>query len=163
VLDAIPAADSYKRDQNGEYVLDARGREIPVVTVRFQGNGHSPVGGVYGVAITDSIAYRTDAGLSALCANDGVLSPDLDDGLLEYRLTVPSDADSVAIDAAPSVPSGLVYFDGVLVDDSGPRTVALEDGDMPTVVEITAYAQDHATSVAYRVEITRSIARFHTH
>jgi hypothetical protein len=155
VLDAIPAIDSYKRDQNGDYALDGQGRKIPVVTVRFQGNGRSRVGGVYGVTITDSIAYETDAGLSALSANNAVLRPELADGVHEYRLTVPSDADSVAIDAAPSVPSGLVTFDGVLVDDATPRTVAIEDGEVPTIVDITAYAQDHTTSAAYRIEIVR--------
>jgi uncharacterized protein len=159
VLDDIPAMDSYKRDQNGQYALDARGHKVPVVTVRFQGNGRSRMGGVYGVSITGSIAYGTDAELSALSASNGVLSPGPADGVHEYRLTVPSDAASVSIEASPSVPSGLVYFAGVLVDDATPRTVALEEGEAPTVVDITAYAQDHTTSVTYRIAIMRESRR----
>lgn len=52
-VDEIPreilAAGGFKRDQHGGFALDAGGNRIPVVTVRFQSVGASPVGGVFGV------------------------------------------------------------------------------------------------------------------
>ena len=45
----ILAAGGFKRDQQGGFALDAAGERIPVVTVRFQSIGETPVGGVFGV------------------------------------------------------------------------------------------------------------------
>jgi DUF1680 family protein len=155
VLDGIAAKDSYKRDQNGQYVLDEDGEKIPVVTVRFQGNGASYVGGVFGVYTSLSDHYATDAELSSLEVDGGVLAPALASGVADYTVTVPADATSVVLDAAPAVPSGLVYVDGILIDDTEPRTVAVKAGDVPTVVTVKSYAQDHATNVVYLLTIVR--------
>ncbi|HWV50715.1 MAG TPA: DUF6805 domain-containing protein, partial [Microbacterium sp.] len=52
-VDEIPReildAHGFKRDQHGGFALDAAGQRIPVVTVRFQSAGGTPVGGVFGV------------------------------------------------------------------------------------------------------------------
>ncbi|MBO0979636.1 beta-L-arabinofuranosidase domain-containing protein [Microbacterium sp. SD291] len=52
-IDDLPpdvlAGGRFKRDQRGGFLQDPAGRRIPVVTVRFQSTGGSPVGGVYGV------------------------------------------------------------------------------------------------------------------
>ncbi|WP_157001817.1 beta-L-arabinofuranosidase domain-containing protein [Agromyces laixinhei] len=156
VLAGIPAADSYKRDQNGEYVLDDDGERIPVVTVRFQGNGTSYVGGVYGVYTTTKTTYGTDADLTKLSFTDGQLSPQLTDDTYAYIATVPADATTATFDADPAVPSGLVYADDVLIDDMLPRTIALAEGDEPTVLTLRSAAQDHTTTVTYRIEIVRA-------
>lgn len=155
VLSGIAAKDSYKRDQNGQYVLDAQGQRIPVVTVRFQSNGTSYVGGVYGVYTTSKTTYGTDADLSALSFEDGEVAPALTDGVYAYTVTVPSDATTATFDADPAVPSGLVRLGGVLIDDTAPRTVALAP-DGPTVLTLTSTAQDHVTTSTYRVEIVRA-------
>ncbi|MDQ0649674.1 DUF1680 family protein [Microbacterium natoriense] len=155
VLDGIAAKDSYKRDQNGQYVLDAEGQKIPVVTVRFQGNGSSFVGGVFGVYTSLTDRYGTDAALSKLQVAGGALEPALTSGVTEYTVTVPADATTASIDADPAVPSGLVYADGVLIDDVAPRTVAVKPGDAPTVVTLTSYAQDHSTNEVYTLTIVR--------
>ena len=158
VLDGIPAKDSYKRDQSGQYVLDEKGQKIPVVTVRFRGNGTSFVGGVFGVYTSLSDRYSTDAALSALDVDGGRLAPALSAGVTEYTITVPADAKTAVLDADPATPSGLVYVDGVLIDDTEPRTVALEPGDAPTVVTLKSYAQDHVTNIAYKLTIVREWA-----
>src|SRR5690606_24941538 len=101
ILDGIAAKDSYKRDQNGNYVLDGDGQKIPVVTVRFQGNGNSYVGGVFGVYTSSSNAYATKSALSKLTVDGGTLSPALADGTTDYTITVPLDATSVAVDFDP--------------------------------------------------------------
>ncbi|WP_127473166.1 beta-L-arabinofuranosidase domain-containing protein [Microbacterium sulfonylureivorans] len=155
VLDGIEATDSYKRNQNGDYVLDEDGEKIPVVTVRFQGNGTSYVGGVFGVYTTSKTTYGTDADLTGLSFEDGVLAPALTDGVYAYTATVPEDATTATFDADPAVPSGLVFVGDILIDDTLPRTVALAEGDAPTVLTLRATAQDHTTTATYRIEIVR--------
>ncbi|WP_171013226.1 beta-L-arabinofuranosidase domain-containing protein [Microbacterium sp. 2FI] len=156
VLAGIPANDSYKRNQAGEYVLDEDGEKIPVVTVRFQGNGTSYVGGVYGVYTSSKTAFATDADLTALAFEDGMLNPTLADGVYAYTATVAEDATTATFDADPAVPSGLVYVGDVLIDDTLPRTVALAEGDAPTVLTLRSTAQDHTTTATYRIEIVRA-------
>lgn len=155
VIDGIAAKDSYKRDQNGNYVRDDDGQKIPVVTVRFQGNGNSYVGGVFGVYTRSQTTYSTAAELSGLSFDGGTLAPALTAGVHDYTVTVPQDATSVSFDADPATPSGLVYHGDVLIDDTLPRTVALAEGDTPTVLALRSVAQDHQTSVIYRIEIVR--------
>lgn len=155
VLAGIPAADSYKRDQNGQYVLEEAGQKIPVVTVRFQSNGTSYVGGVYGVYTASTTTFGTDADLAALSFDNGALTPALADGVYSYTATVPSDATTATFDADPATPSGLVFVGDVLIDDTLPRTVALAAGDEPTVLTLRSTAQDHTTSSTYRIEIVR--------
>ncbi|MFB2586995.1 cell wall-binding repeat-containing protein [Herbiconiux liukaitaii] len=152
VLADIESRDSYKRDQNGAYVLDANGEKIPVVTVRFQGTGVSNVGGVFGLYTTTG--YGTDADLSALQVDGGSLAPALVDGVYDYTVTVPHDATSMALDADPAVESGLIYVDGILIDDTISRTVALAAGSSPTIV-LRSLAQDHTTEKGYRISIVR--------
>lgn len=158
VLEDIAAKDSYKRDQSGAYVLNEDGQKIPVVTVRFQGNGTSYVGGVYGVYTASKTTFGTDADLNGLSFDDGHLAPVLTDGVYSYRVTVPTDAEAATFDADPATPSGLVYVGDVLIDDTEPRTIPLAAGDAPTVLTIKATAQDHATTATYRVEIVRAPA-----
>lgn len=158
VLSGIAAKDSYKRDQSGQYVLDANGQKIPVVTVRFQGNGTSYVGGVYGVYTTSKTTFDTDADLAALSFEEGELAPKLTDGVYSYTATVATDASTATFDVDPAVPSGLVYVGDVLIDDTVPRTVTLAEGDQPTVLTLKATAQDHTTAATYRIEIVRAPA-----
>lgn len=99
VIAGIPGKDSYKRDQAGRYVLDENGQRIPVVTVRFQGNGTSYVGGVYGVYTASKTTYDTDADLSALTVESGSLDPALAGGVYDYTVTVPEDATTATFDA----------------------------------------------------------------
>ncbi|NQX13779.1 glycoside hydrolase family 127 protein [Microbacteriaceae bacterium VKM Ac-2855] len=153
VLDGIAAKDSYKRDQSGAYVLDAQGKKIPVVTVRFQGNGTSYVGGLFGLSTTRTNAYGTAAELSKLAFDTGVLSPALTAGVRDYTLTVPASATSVVFDADPAVGSGLVYVGDVLIDDTLPRSIPLAAG--ASTITLKSYAQDHSTNVTYRVNVVR--------
>jgi DUF1680 family protein len=155
VLADIEERDSYKRNQNGDYVLDADGEKVPVVTVRFQSNGQSFVGGVYGVYTRTTTAYDTSADLAGLDVDGGTLSPALADGVLEYTVTVPETAETVELDADPAVPSGLIYIDGVLIDDTKSRTIPLAPTGDDTVVALRSVAQDHVTAKEYRITIVR--------
>ncbi|MDA1361103.1 glycoside hydrolase family 127 protein [Glycomyces luteolus] len=154
VLDGIEAADSWKRDQNGDYVLDEAGHRIPVVTVRFQGTGASLVGGVYGVYTTASDHYDTDAALASLSFDGGAIAPAFDPEVREYTVTVPADATETVLHVSPGTPSGLVYLGDILIDDTLPRTVAV--GADTTDIVLTAYAQDHTTDLVYTVHIVHA-------
>lgn len=156
VLDGIAAKDSYKRDQSGNYVLDAAGKKIPVVTVRFQGNGTSYVGGLFGLYTTRTNAYATNAELTKLAFDAGTLSPALAPGVRDYTLTVPADATSVTLDADPAIGSGLVYLGDVLIDDTAPRVIPLPAGE--SVITLRSSAQDHTTFASYQVRVVRAAA-----
>lgn len=154
----IAAKDRYKRDQSGNYVLDEKGNKIPIITVRFQGNGTtSNVGGVYGVYTTTTTTYATDADLNALTFDGGTISPKLTDGTYDYTVTVPRDATTATFDADPATPSGLVYLGDILIDDTQKRTVPLA-ADGATTVTLRSLAQDHTTAKTYRVQIVRAAA-----
>ena len=153
VLDGIPAKDSYKRDQSGKYVLDANGAKIPVVTVRFQGNGTSYVGGVYGVSTTRSNAYAANSQLTKLTVAPGALAPSLTEGVRDYTVNLAPDATSINLDADPAIGSGLVYVGDILIDDTLPRAIPIAAGE--PVITIKSFAQDHATSTTYNVKIVR--------
>lgn len=156
VIEGIEAADSYKRNQAGEYVLDENGQKIPVVTVRFQGNGTSYVGGVYGVYTASRTTYDTQPDLAKLEFADAELAPQLQAGVYAFTVTVAADATTATFDADPAVPSGLVHVGDVLIDDTLPRTVPLNGGGEPTVLTLRSTAQDHSTSSTYRIEIVRA-------
>ncbi|PPI27096.1 beta-L-arabinofuranosidase domain-containing protein [Rathayibacter sp. AY1B5] len=157
ILSGLAAKDSYKRDQSGKYVLDAKGQKIPVVTVRFQGTGSSYVGGVFGVYTTESTTYAADPELTKLSSDVGTLSPALAAGVRDHTLTVPAGTTSVSLDLDPAVPSGLVKVDGVLIDDTVRRTVPLAASGTTSVV-VESSAQDHTTTATYRLSIVRASA-----
>lgn len=141
----------WKVDANGNPVLDEDGQKIPVVTVRFQSTG-GWAGGVFGVATTGPQQYDDDARLTALAADTGDLAPAFDPDVADYTLTVPPGTAEVGLDLDPRVASGLVKVDGVLVDDTVARVVDL-DADGATTIQVESFAQDHATSKAYTVEV----------
>lgn len=147
----------YKKNTSGEFVLDADGNKIPVVTVRFQSTG-GLVGGLYGVQIDRSAGFSTVSDLTKLQFSAGTLSPVFAGATRDYTLTVPADATSVDLDADPQVPSGLVTVDGVLIDDTQARQITLPTDGTDKTVKVVGFVQDHATSSTYTVTITRKAA-----
>lgn len=154
ILQGIAAADSYKKNSSGSYVLDANGNKIPVVTVRFEANGTSFVGGAYGLFTARALGYATDAKLSKLSFDTGTLSPAFSGNTKAYTLKVPADTESVTFDADPAVPSGLVKLGDVLIDDTKTRTVTLVQGGT-TRITLNSFAQDHSTTTQYVVDVVR--------
>ena len=144
----------YKKDSTGEFVLDEKGNKIPVINVKFQGNGASYVGGLYGIMTTDTLEYSHNPNLSALSFDKGKLSPELNDDTKDYTLKVNSLTQSVSMKVSPNTPSGLIFMNDILVDDSIARRIALT-GETTTVV-FQASAQDHETMAEYTVTIVKS-------
>lgn len=147
----------FKVDSAGNEVLDEQGDKIPIVTVKFQTNpstNKGPVGGLYGIAIRTDSAYATDAKLSGLSFADGKLTPAFSPSGTAYTLVVPKNTEKVTANLSPNTPSGLVYVNGILIDDAEPREIPLT-GDQ-TMVALEAYAQDHVTKISYTVTVVRS-------
>lgn len=106
---------------------------------------------------TEATGYSTAAELTTLASDVGTLSPALAAGVRDLTLTVPTATTSVSLDLDPAVGSGLVTVDGVLIDDTVRRTVPLATTGTTSVV-IESSAQDHSTSVTYRLSIVRASA-----
>lgn len=126
-------------------------REIHYVTVKFASNGGF-AGGLFDTLriIQD---YKTNSNLKSLAFDHGTLSQAFDPEVTEYTLTVPQEITSVQMTAAPADEYGLVYVDGILINDKEPRTITMT-GDSKEVV-LTAKAEDHATSKTYKLRIEK--------
>lgn len=144
----------YKKDSTGAFVLDEAGNKIPVVNVKFQGNGSGYVGGLYGIMIADTLEYSHNANLSALSFDKGKLSPAYSEEVKSYTLKVPSITQEVSMKASPNTPSGLIFINDILVDDAIAQRVKLTDPSTPFAFK--AYAQDHETVAEYTVAIVKS-------
>ena len=135
-------------------MLDEAGNKIPVVNVKFQGNGSGYVGGLYGIMIADTLEYSHNANLSALSFDKGKLSPAYSEEVKSYTLKVPSITQEVSMKASPNTPSGLIFINDILVDDAIAQRVKLTDPSTPFAFK--AYAQDHETVAEYTVAIVKS-------
>jgi len=144
----------YKTNSSGDFVLDAQGKKIPVVTVRFQSTG-GLVGGVFGIRILRTTAFDTAPELAGLSFDKGELTPAFSPSGKQYTLTVPGTTTEVKLNADPHTPSGLVKIGDILFDDTQLRTVTLSAGSAPTDISLKAYAQDHTTFATYTVSIVK--------
>lgn len=121
--------------------------------MKFQSTG-GYAGGLFGISILNSLEYDKDPALSGLSFEEGTLTPELTQGVTDYTLTVPTGTQSVTMDVDPHTPSGLIYVggeDGILIDDTLSRTVALTGEE--TVFTRRSYAQDHETYLDYTITV----------
>ncbi len=144
----------YKKDSTGAFVLDAEGNKIPVINVKFQGSGTHPVGGLFGIMTADTLEYSHDPNLSALSFDKGKLTPEFQGETKEYTLKVPSITQNVTMTVSPNTPSGLIFIDDILIDDSIGRRINLTGAS--TQLTFKASAQDHETMADYTVTIVKS-------
>ena len=95
--------------------------------------------------------YGTDPSLESLTFDVGELSPAFAPDVTDYTLTVPVDTASVSLKATPAEKYGLVYVNGILINDAVAKTVTVSD----TPVKITVYAEDHETSMTYTITFVK--------
>lgn len=126
------------------------------VTVKFTSVSNSLVGGLYGISTTIDVTYDTNAEMKDLSFDAGTLSPKFSGEQTEYTLTIPNDTESVAMKAVPNVGSGLIYVNGILIDDTQDRIISITQDE--TVLQIVSKAQDHTTSKLYTVMIRKEDA-----
>lgn len=91
--------------------------------------------------------YGTDASLADLVVEGGTLSPAFDGNVTEYSLAVPSGASGVSLKATLTEKYGLVYVNGILINDTAAKKVAVSN----TPITITTYAEDHETLKTYTI------------
>jgi len=121
------------------------------LTLRFSGVGTSPVPAVYGIDVRSRRDFDDDPSPAALEVSVGELRPAFSPDQRSYTVSVPRGTTSVGIKATPQVASGLVSLDGVLVDDTSWRALAVGGAERRVLVTVTA--QDHTTEAAIEITI----------
>jgi uncharacterized protein len=125
------------------------------VTIKFQANSSSRVGGVYGVRTMTKTTFDNDPKLRLLTFDKGSISPaPFSPNKSRYVLTVPAGTESVTAGFTLATPAAYVTIDGVVIDESKPRNLLLR-GDV-TSLDIAAYAEDHTTIKYYGVTIVKA-------
>lgn len=103
--------------------------------------------------LCDTVKIVTDFGtnpsLADLSFDTGELSPQFGSETTEYTLTVPNGTASVNLKATPADKYGLVYVNGILINDTAAKSIAVSD----TPITITSYAEDHETSTTYTITL----------
>ncbi|WP_082440276.1 beta-1,3-specific beta-L-arabinofuranosidase [Bifidobacterium aesculapii] len=172
IVDPTPVADKSKGEVSSNAVKLTRAKgengfywdvqQLPAdllakvkdgkVRVLFKSTG-GLVGGVYGVRMQNAKALSADAKLASLKFSAGTLDKAFDPAKSLYTLTVPADAKSVEAEIGVNKPGAYVKVDGVIIDDTKARAIALGDG--VTTVEIASYAQNHEAVKYYSVQIVK--------
>ncbi len=93
--------------------------------------------------------YSRNPNLSALTFSGGVCEPEFNPDTTEYVLKVDSGAKAVTVKTVPADKYGLVYINGILINDAVEKTI---DTSVKTL-EIKSLAEDHSTQKVYTVTI----------
>lgn len=99
-------------------------------------------------------AFDSNAALNRLGFDTGELSKTFAPEQYEYSLTVPAGQASVQMTAAPAHHNARVCVNGILIDDTAPRSIPLHDA--VTSVSILVTAEDGEHSREYKVTIVKS-------
>lgn len=91
--------------------------------------------------------YGANSSLASLTFDEGELSPSFASGTTEYALTVPENTTSVNLKAAPADKYGLVYVNGILINDTAVKKITVSD----TPITIMSYAENHEEFTAYTI------------
>lgn len=120
----------------------------PYLNIKFKSIGGT-VGGLYGISVTQN--FDDNPNLTELYFDQGTLSPEFNQNIKEYHLTVTKEASSIQMKATPTKASCLVYFNDILIDDTQMRTIILSP--KTTVLTLKTYAQNHTTATHYTINI----------
>ncbi|QSF44176.1 beta-L-arabinofuranosidase domain-containing protein [Paenibacillus tianjinensis] len=98
--------------------------------------------------------FDHNAALHSLSFDAGSLDQPFSADLSSYTLTVPTDTQTIELQAVPAHKNALVYYSGILIDDTQPRTVSLQENS--TQVNLTVKAEDHVTEQEYSITIIKA-------
>jgi Cadherin-like beta sandwich domain len=103
-------------------------------------------------------APSSDDALSGLTVSSGSLDPDFDSGILDYRVDVANNVDSVIISATKSDPNATMFAFGAVIAAAGTQTgqISVPLGGKRTEADITVTAQDGLSTNSYTITIIRS-------
>ncbi|MDO3409103.1 glycoside hydrolase family 127 protein [Saccharibacillus sp. CPCC 101409] len=151
VADGIPPSAASRGFHTHRYTLPAELiGEREQIDVAFRVNGQET--GIFEV-LRMMRPFGADPSLRLLEFSAGSLDLPFDPAMARCTLRVPADTAEISFRAAPAGKYGLVYADGVLIEDTLPRSVRLE-GER-TVFRLGTKAEDHETSLEYEIEILR--------
>lgn len=147
-------------DENPDNFYDKR-YEIPqeaikgkdTVNIKFETTGSSFAGGLFDriYVVKD---YASNASLKELIVNDKDYTNKISENMKIY---VADDAEEAKIKFTPADEFGLVYVDGVLIDDTAIKTIALKDKS--TTISIEVKGEDHESSNTYKIEIIKDSSK----
>ena len=103
-------------------------------------------------------APSSDDALSGLTVSSGSLDPDFASGILDYRVDVAHNVDSVIISATKSDPNATMFAFGSVIAAAGTTTgqVSVPLSGKRTEADITVTAQDGVSSTPYTITIIRA-------
>lgn len=130
-------------------------------------NKITTVGGVFGLrtvwgeCTANTPVYGSDPQLASLTFSlsrgDGevnpVPDPVFDPAKSFYTLRVPQDSDALLVDIGLGEANGYARVNDIVIDDTRPRMITLSGDE--SVLNITAYAEDHITMKHYKVTILK--------
>lgn len=97
-----------------------------------------------------STNYDNNPGIAGFTSSTGTVTK-VDTS--NYRLEVPADTSQIQLKTELVNKYGLLYMDGVLVDDTKAKKFTLNEKE--TVVAIKVYAEDHVTTADYQLTIVK--------
>ncbi|WP_037290130.1 beta-L-arabinofuranosidase domain-containing protein [Saccharibacillus sacchari] len=97
--------------------------------------------------------FDNEPSLRRLEFSTGQLDTPFEPSRMRYTLRIPADTESLSFEAAPARKNGLVYADGVLIEDTLRRTMQLADATAK--LRLTSKAEDHETARDYVINIVK--------
>ncbi len=98
----------------------------------------------------------SDADLSTLGINPGVLSPTFERDVINYTVTVAHDIGTIEIIAILSDANASLTIGGATVSSGATETVSLGSPGTATVIEIEVIAEDETTRKTYTITVNRA-------
>jgi Cadherin-like beta sandwich domain len=111
----------------------------------------------YTITVVRAASSNDDA-LSGLTVSSGSLDPDFASGILDYRVDVANNVDSVIISATKSDPNATMFAFGAVIAAAGTTTgqVSVPLRGRRTEADIAVIAQNGVSTKTYTITVTRS-------
>lgn len=152
IADGIPPSDTPRGFHTHRYPLPAELiGERDSLEVRFRVDEQET--GIFDILRTMT-PYDGDPSLRLLEFGEGTLDAPFEPSRTQYALTVSADTEQVTFSASPLRKNGLVYANGVLIEDTLRRKLTLVDTE--TLLRLNVLAEDHETAKEYIVRIVKS-------
>lgn len=152
IADGIPPSDTQRGFHTHRYPLPAELiGERDSLDIRFRVDGQET--GIFDILRTMT-PYDADPSLRSLEFAEGRPDAAFEPSRTQYTLTVPADTEQVTFLASPLRKNGLVYANGVLIEDTLRRKLALADQE--TLLRLNVFAEDHEAAKEYVIRIVKS-------
>jgi len=132
-----------------KYLIPEKYTSEGKINVKFAVRGDSWVGGVFDkLCIVKD--YSDKAGLEKLTVDGAKLDKTFDGEVLDYSAELCDNKSTVVMNFTPADTDGLVYVDGILIDDTQDREMTVTSGQ---VINVKAYGADFESCRTYTITI----------